>query len=406
MKSLPREPGFAEFVALAALLISLVALSIDAMLPALSLMARDLSVADGNQRQWIVTVVFLGLGLGQLLWGPISDAVGRRPAILGGLLCFLAGSLLCLLADDFPQLLLGRWLQGLGAASPRIVTVAMVRDRYSGVRMARVMSVVMAIFILVPALAPLLGQGILLVGTWHDIFLGMLLVGLLALGWFAVRQPETLAPERRRRLAYDELRQGVVWLLRQPQVVGSTLVMGLVFATFVAYLSTVQQILGELYGLGERFPFAFAVLALAIGLASFVSSRLVLRLGMVRLCRSALTFMTLWSALASVRILAGDGHPDLEAFFLYSLPLFFSLGLLFGNLNALALEPAGHLAGLAASLVGATSTLIAVPVGMLVAQQYAGHVLPLTLGFALFGAIGWGVFRVTLSRSLHNAPST
>jgi DHA1 family bicyclomycin/chloramphenicol resistance-like MFS transporter len=291
----------------------------------------------------------------------------------------------------------------MGAASPRIVMIAVIRDQFQGVVMARVMSFVMSIFILVPAVAPLLGQGILWVASWRMIFGMMLLVGTAATIWFALRQPETLPVDQRVPLSFRQIRGSLVLVFRQPQTVAAILAMGLVFATFVAYLSTVQQVLGELYGLGAAFPFVFAILSLAIGAALLINTRLVIRFGLVRLCRLALVWMTLWSILATGALLYWGWQPHLGYFFAYSLPLFFSLGILFGNLNALAMEPLGQVAGLAASVVGAVSTLIAVPLGAVLGQCYSDSVLPLTVGFALFGGVAWVFFWVLVAP---NSPAT
>jgi DHA1 family bicyclomycin/chloramphenicol resistance-like MFS transporter len=387
------EPGFGEFITLAALLFSLAALAIDSMLPAMPAIGENLQVSRDNDRQWIVSVLFLGLGLGQLICGPIADSVGRRPVILAGLMLFIAGTLLCQWSEQYATLLWGRFLQGVGAASPRIIMIAIIRDRFHGAQMARVMSFVMSIFILVPAIAPLLGQGILLVATWRAIFGVMLMVGLVALVWFYWRQAETLPAAQRRALGWRPLVASLGEIVQQRQTLAAMFAMGLVFATFVAYLSTVQQVLGELYQLGAAFPFVFAILSLAIGGALLLNSGLVMRFGIRKLCRMALLWVTLWSVLASIVLLTLGWHPHLGFYFLYSLPLFFGLGILFGNLNALAMEPLGHIAGLAASVVGSVSTVIAVPLGAVLGQIYAGSVLPLTLGFALFGGIALLIFQ-------------
>ena len=384
-----------EFVALAAMLISLVALSIDAMLPALPAIAADLSVADSNDQQYIITSLFLGLGVGQLIYGPLSDSVGRKGPIYAGIVFFVAGSLLCILAPSFQILLLGRFLQGLGGSSARIVTIAIVRDRFEGNAMARVMSFIMAVFILVPALAPLLGQSILLLGDWHMIFVAILVFALVAVTWFALRLDESLLAEKRNPLSIRSLLNGITFILRQPVSVGAILVMGLMFGGFVAYLSTAQQIFVDVYDTGTDFPLYFALLALAIGAASILNARIVVRLGIAKVCLLALIgqcVLTLAMLVASALFYQND--PPLWLFMLYCVPLFFCLGVQFGNMNALAMLPLGNIAGLGASFAGAVSTTMAVPLGALVAHQYDGSPTPLIVSFLAFGICSLVLFRI------------
>ena len=208
----PLRPG--EFVPLIALLMSLVALAIDAMLPALPAIGRDLGAARPNDVQFVITAAFLGLGLGQMIFGPLSDRIGRRPAISAGLALFAAGCFMSLFAPDFETMLAGRVLQGFGAAGPRVVVMALVRDQYEGNRMARILSFAMAVFILVPAVAPALGQAVQWLGGWRAIFAAFLAVAGVAFAWFALRQPETLPPARRRPFSPRAIGGGVLEVLR------------------------------------------------------------------------------------------------------------------------------------------------------------------------------------------------
>ncbi|MEE2729415.1 MAG: multidrug effflux MFS transporter [Pseudomonadota bacterium] len=393
----------AEFVALAAMMISLVALSIDSMLPALPTIAAEFSLADPNDQQYIITSVFLGLSIGQLIYGPLSDAFGRKGPIYLGIGVFVVGSVLCLLAPTYELLLVGRFLQGLGASSARIVTMAIVRDRFEGAAMARVMSFVMAVFIFVPALAPLLGQGILLFGDWHLIFAFILLYGVVALLWFGLRLEESLPVARRHRLSIKSLWQGTRFIFQQPVSVIAILISGLLFSGFVAYLSNAQQILGELYQTGDAFALYFALLALGIGLASLVNARIVSRLGILRVCLLALTLQcALTLAMLVLSVWLYDQVPPLWLFMLYCFPLFFCLGLQFGNINALAMQPLGNIAGLGASVSGAVSTMIAVPLGAVVGQHYNGTPVPLVASFLVFGSVGL-VALVWLSKHMETS---
>jgi len=387
--------GFTEFVILIALIISLVALSIDAMLPALPHIAADLGVIRINDSQYVITVFFAGMGIGQIFFGPLSDSIGRRPAILSGLLLFAAGCLLSILALDFTQMLLGRFLQGLGASGPRIVSIALVRDCFKGREMARVMSFVMTVFILVPVFAPAVGQGILLIADWRLIFV-MFLGLIVAVGvWFWQRQPETLMRDKRITFSVAQLIHDTRGILRLRAAFGYTLTMGLVFGAFIGYLSSSQQIFQVQYQLQELFPLYFGVLAAAIGCASLVNARLVMRFGMRRLSRIALSAICLLSFPFSLLALIFDGHPNLYLLMLYLLIVFFCFGVLFGNLNAMAMEPLGNIAGLGSAVVGSISTLISVVFGVIVANAYDNTVLPLVLGFAILGLIALLVMRWT-----------
>ena len=378
------RPG--EFVSLVALLMSLVALSIDAMLPALPAIGRDLGVLRRNDTQFVITALFLGLGLGQILFGPLSDRIGRRAAIHAGLGLFMAGCLVSLFAPTFEVMVAGRVLQGIGVAAPRIVTIAMVRDQYEGRRMARLMSFAMAVFILVPTIAPALGQGILWLGGWRAIFGTIFVVAAIALTWFSLRQPETLPTARRRPFSPRHVGGAALEVLRTRAALGYTIAAGCVFAPFLAYLSSAQQIFQDAYRTGALFPLWFGVLALAFGCASFLNGRLVMKHGMRRLSRAAAVTITLVSAAAWALALAFEGLPPFWLFMVYLLAAFFCIGLLFGNLNALAMEPLGHIAGVGAAVVASLSTFIAVPLGTLVGQRFDGTMYAQIAAFAVFGA--------------------
>ena len=371
-----------------ALIISMIALSIDAMLPALPAIVADLGVARVNDGQYVISMLFAGMGLGQILFGPLSDAVGRRASMMLGFVIFATGCVLALTASDFGWMLLGRFLQGLGASGPRIITIALVRDLYRGREMARVMSFIMTVFILVPVAAPALGQLIISIASWRYIFGMFLLLTLVVSLWFFVRQPETLPPAKRCPLSLARILLDTLSILRLRVTLGYTLTMGCIFGAFIAYLSTSQQIFQVQYGLGVLFPLYFGILACAIGGASLVNARLVMRYGMRRLSRIALISICLLSAAAWVLARIFAGHPPLELLMAYLLPLFFGFGILFGNLNALAMEPLGHVAGLGSAVVGTISTLLSVGFGIIAADAYDRTVIPLIAGFALLGLAG------------------
>ena len=375
-----------EFIPLIALLISLDALSSDAMLPALSTMARELGAARANDAQFIITSLFLGLGVGQMLFGPLSDRIGRKAAIHSGLGIFMAGCLVSLLSSTFEAMIAGRLLQGIGVAAPHVVSMALVRDQYEGRQMARLMSLALAVFILVPTLAPALGQAIMWFAGWRAIFVTFLATASVALAWLALRQPETLPADRRRSFSPRAIARAVAEIMTIRASLGYTLASGFVFAPFIAYLSSAQQIFQQAYDTGALFPAYFAALSLAIGTALLINGRLVMRHGMRSLCKAASAFVVALSLAAFGAAFAFDGLPPLWLFMVYLMGAFMCVGLLFGNLAALAMEPLGHIAGVGAAVVTSLGTLVSVPLGMLIGQRFDGTMYALIGAFALFGA--------------------
>lgn len=378
-------PGFAEYIALVALLISIAALATDIMLPALASISRDLGAPRVSDGHFIVTAFFLGLAAGQLIVGPLADSYGRKPVIYGGYAVFVAGCLVSGLTENWGMMLLGRVLQGLGAAAPRIVTVAIVRDQYEGRAMARIMSIVMAAFIIVPIIAPALGQGLIHLGGWRMTFAGLVALALLALGWFALRQRETLAVPDRRRFRLVGIGAGLVEILRTREALGYTLTAGLMYGMFVGYLGSAQQIFQGIYGVGELFAAYFALASTALGGAALVNASLVMRLGMRRLTWLALVALTGLSFAAWALAPFLTGPLPLPLFLVWQLSVFFCVGITFGNLNALALEPLGHMAGLGAAFVGSLATFLSLPMAAVISGQVTGTVTPLIAGFALLG---------------------
>lgn len=374
-------PGPREFIALMAFAMSLVALSIDAMLPAFPEMTRDLRLATVNDVQPVISVLFIGLALGQLFYGPLSDTTGRKPAMYIGFALFILGSLLSMVAANFTLMLLGRFLQGLGAAGPRTVALALIRDRYHGSAMARVMSFIMTVFILVPIFAPALGQGILFLAGWRAIFGVFVLLASITLAWLAIRQPETLARENRRPFTLRDIRAGFRDVLSNRLAMTYTLVTGFVSGAFFGYLNVCQQIFQVQYGLGAKFPLYFAFLAIAVGLASLLNSGMVMRFGMHALANWALRAMMLLSWLFLAVVWLNHGQPELWLFMVICLGLFFFVGILFGNLNSIAMEPLGHVAGTGAAAVGSISTVVAVAMGYWIGQAYDGTLFPMAIGF-------------------------
>ncbi len=375
----------AEFVPLVGLLMSLVALAIDAMLPALPAIGSDFGVSRPNDVQLVIMSLFLGLGIGQLLFGPLSDSIGRKPAVHAGLVLFMIGCLVSIFAPTFEVMIAGRVLQGIGVAGPRIVTMALVRDQYEGRMMARLMSFAMAVFIMVPTIAPALGQGLLILGGWRAIFVTFLVISAIVFAWFALRQPETLPTDRRRPFSPRAIGQAVGEILRIRPAIGYTIATGFVFAPFVAYLGSAQQVFQDSYGTGALFPLYFGVLALSFGAGSIVNGRLVMKYGMRRLSKLAAAAIALISLVACPVAFAFDGLPPFWLLMCYLLSVFVSVSLLFGNLNALAMEPLGHIAGIGAAVIASLATFISVPLGGLVGQGFDGTMYTLIGAFAVSG---------------------
>ena len=386
--------NFAESVALSAMMMSLVALSIDTMLPALPAIGNDLGVLHPNNNQLVVSLLFLGMAAGQLFYGPLSDHTGRKPAIYAGFAIFITGTLLSLFAWNFSVMIAGRIMQGLGAAGPRVVTLALVRDRFEGPAMARVLSFIMTVFILIPVLAPALGQMLLALSGWRAIFGMFLALGLFTLVWFFFRQPETLSPENRVPFSPKRVVADVKEILGTRQSLACTLASGCIFGAFLGYLSSSQQILQILYELGDRFPLYFGVMALAFGTATLANASLVMRYSLRTIVKRAMQSVTILSLFFFAASAATDGYPPLWALTVYLLLLFFAIGTLFGNLNSLAMEPLGHIAGTGASTTGSLSTFVALLTGTLIGQSYNETVLPLTGGFFFLGAASLAIMKL------------
>jgi DHA1 family bicyclomycin/chloramphenicol resistance-like MFS transporter len=376
-----------EFCALTAYMMSLVALAIDIMLPVLDEIGAELGAPDANASQLIIGVLFAGLAIGQCLWGPVSDSTGRRLAIYMGLVIFILGCVVSAVAQNFETMLAGRFLQGFGVAGPRIVSVAIVRDLYAGRAMARITSIIMAFFILVPAIAPALGQGIISVADWRMIFYIMIGLAILISIWYGVRQPETLLVGARRKFSFRKLWEGAREVFGTRVSLWYTVAAGIIYGAFISYLLTSPQIFEDLFGIEEKFPIYFGALALVLGGAGFVNSKLVMRLGMRKLCQWALRAQVSVSLIAVILAVFSGGTLALPIFLIWATVVFFMMGLLFGNFNAIAMEPLGHIAGIGAAFVGFVSTMISVTIGGLIGQAYDGSVYSLLGGFFILGVL-------------------
>ncbi|WP_375237941.1 multidrug effflux MFS transporter [Aurantibacter sp.] len=375
-----------EFIVLMALLMSIVALSIDALLPALPYIGIDLGVTDLKKHQQLITMIFLGLGFGQLLFGPLSDSYGRKPMVYIGFSVFAIGSFICVTTKNFELIILGRILQGIGLSSPRTISIAMVRDLYSGDYMAKLLSIIVMFFILIPIIAPSLGQFILNHYNWKAIFNFNLIFGFLVILWFALRQPETLTTEKKIPFKPSIFISGTKAFFKQKKSVAFTLISGFITGSFMVYLSTSQHIFQVQYELGELFPYVFASTAFAVGFATFSNSQLVMRFGSFNIAfYAAIAYFII--SLLYVMLFSSGENPHLYVILTFFLLQFFAVGFLFGNLRSLAMEPLGHIAGIGAAINGFISTILAVPIADYIGSFVTTSALPLFIGFTFFGLL-------------------
>jgi len=382
-----------EFVALMASLMSIVALTIDALLPALPEIGASLGATSSSQNQLLITMIFLGIGFGQLIFGPISDSFGRKPIVYVGFIVFIIASIICVTTETYEMMLFGRILQGIGLSSPRSLSTSMVRDEFSGDYMAKILSFVVMFFILVPVIAPMFGQFLINLFNWQAIFYFNLIFGLIIMIWFWLRQPETLPKEKRIKFSSHLFVNGAKEFFKYKESVAFTLVSGFITGSFMVYLSTSQQIFQEQYDLAEMFPYIFASLAISIGFATFLNSQLVERFGMMKIAYYSTLAYAFISVLYVVLFSSGQ-NPSIYTLISFLALQFFAVGFLFGNLRALAMQPIGHIAGIGAAINGFLSTVLAVPIAHYIGTFVKTSVLPLFIGFSLFGILSILVFVV------------
>lgn len=375
-------PGFAETVALIAALMGLTALAIDTMLPALPAIGDSFGLVEANELQLVVFSYMVGFGIAQIVYGPLSDVWGRRPLVIAGLVILIVGAIISALATGFTGLLVARVLQGIGAASARVIAVSIVRDRYEGREMARVMSFTMMVFMIIPVLAPTFGGLLLALAGWRSIFATMAALSVAVGLWFYIRMPETLHPEFRRALSVRSIVEAARICVTNREAVGYSLAIGLLFATLMGFIGSAEQILGsDGYRLGALFPAAFASVAVTGGIAAFVNSRLVRSWGMRRLSHGSHVIHVALAAIFLAAAYAWDGLPPLWLFIAMMVAMQFFFSIAMSNYNALALDPLGEVAGTASSLIGAFTTLIGAVGGALIGQAFDGTIMPLTAGY-------------------------
>ncbi|MBY6138233.1 multidrug effflux MFS transporter [Leisingera daeponensis] len=380
----------AEFIALIAMMFATIALSIDAMLPALPEIGQTLSPDNINRAQLVLTSFVLGMGLGTFFTGPLSDAFGRKPVVAAGCALYVLSALTAWLSPSLEVLLISRVLMGIGAAGPRVAGVAVVRDLYSGREMARLMSIAMMIFMIVPAIAPLMGAGIIALSGWRAIFLLFALFAAVIVLWTSLRLPETLAREDRRAMRMPLLMGAVKEMLSHPTVRLSIMVQTLCLGMLFTMLTMVQQVYDIIFGRAASFPFWFGLVAVISGTASLLNAAIVVRIGMRRIVTVSLAAQILITG--AMLLISGWSLPDPWMFGLFvgwQASVFCMVGTTVGNLNAMAMEPMGHIAGMAASVIGAISTVLAAAIAAPVGLLFDGSLVPLAAGLLIMACIAF-----------------
>jgi MFS transporter, DHA1 family, multidrug resistance protein len=374
-----------EFITLAAALMALNALAIDIMLPGLQQIGASLGVENENHRQYVITAYISGFGLAQLAYGPISDRFGRRAPLLIGLVIYVIAAFAASFAPSFTTLLILRFVQGIGAASTRVIAVSVIRDVFGGRAMAEIMSLVFMVFMIIPVIAPGIGQLVMLFSEWHMIFVFMAAIALAITAWTALRLPETLHPEYRRPFTVGSILGGFRIVLTNRISLCYTLAMMIAFGALFGFINSAQQIFVGIYGLGVWFPVLFATVAGMMAISSFVNSQLVGRFGMRRLSHGAIVgFMTVNCILFVLSLLGPVPLPLFVCLFTAAMMQFGWIG---SNFNSIAMEPLGHVAGTASSVIGFLQTVGGGVIGAGIGQAFDGTVTPLAAGFCAVSVI-------------------
>ncbi len=375
--------GFVQFVLIVAAMQALGALGIDSMLPNLPAIGHALGVTQENRRQLIITCYMLGLGLSQVFYGSLGDRFGRRPILLGGILLYVVFSIIAALAPTFETLLAARVLQGIGAGATRVLPVAIVRDCYAGRAMARVMSLASMVFMGVPVLAPTLGQTVILFAPWPYIFGVLALFGGCVFLWVLVKLPETLNPQDRLPMSVDRIAGAFSVAASNRVAVGYTLAQTLLFGGLLGFINSSQQVFADSFHAAALFPLAFGLAAGSIAISALLNAQFVVRLGMRGLAHGGL--LAYIAVSATHLVVAVSGHETLVVFTVFQMLSMFAYGLTTGNFGAMAMEPMGHIAGVASSLQGLVSTVGAALIGYVVGQSFDGSTVPVVTGFLLCG---------------------
>jgi MFS transporter, DHA1 family, multidrug resistance protein len=376
-------PGMGEFVALMAALMAVHALAVDSMLPALPDMAASVGASNDNDRQLVITFFLVGMGGAQLFYGPLADRFGRRPVLVLSMLGYIAVTLLVGLSQGFALLLAARLMQGVAGAGSRVVVVSVIRDRFEGAPMARIMSMTSIVFMLVPILAPSFGQAVLAISDWRMIFYLLALYAVVVLAWFVIRLPETLPVEMRRPLSLTNIREAAVETLSHPLSIGNTIALTLLVGSLFAFINSIQQIVFDVFKQPHLISVLFAVVAGMMAVSSFANSRVVMRFGARRVMIVGL-YGFVAAAFAHLAFSYFFGE-TLVQFIIFQSLMMMNFGLISANLGSIAMQPLGHVAGTAASVQGVITTLGGALIGLVIGQMFNGTTLPLIGGFAVCG---------------------
>ena len=386
-RSLARQIGFREFLVLTAAIMACQAIAVDTMLPALPAIARDLGVTDANRAQWVITTYIAGVGLGQLFWGMLSDRFGRRLVLLIGFVLYVTAALAVGLAGTFESLLAWRFAHGIAAAS-MVISRSIIRDLYGGRQMARVMSLTFIVFIMVPIVAPSIGQLVLMLAPWRALFHVFCVFAAVVLVWVYLRLPETLHPEYRMTLTLTHITRAVGKVAADRASLWYTLAVALMFGSIIGYVGMMPQIFGAVFHRPSLMPLVFALCAASMGVSSFLNSTVVERFGMRIISQAGLLIFIVASGLHT--LVAAFGTETIRTFIVLQGATMSCLGLIMANFGAMAMEQMGSVAGIAASLQGCVGTFGGAVVAALIGQRFNGSTLPLALGALLCGLVSLG----------------
>ncbi len=383
--------NFNKFIILVALLMAIASLTVNMLLPAFQVIGNDLEIERENQIHLTISLLYLGMGTSQLLYGALSDSIGRIKTVYIGLSVFILGCIIAVQANQFNVLLAGQILQGIGLGAPRVMSVAIVRDRFEGNRMARAMSFIMAIYVLTPVISPIFGQMILDYSGWRSLYLVFIGFALLLFILYNFQMPETLSQSALRPFTTNQIVKAMTEILQNVGSMSYIIILGLYSGLFITYLNLSQSVFEVQYHLGDQYPFYFALLSLSIGVSSFINGKLVLRFGSDRLVKVTINLSIVVATL--FLIFSTFSIQPFWTFAVFAFLQLFCYGILIGNLNAQAMRPFGHIAGVAASVSGALSTLISVPISILIGSFYNYTTLPLTFGFLIIGVLSILMFN-------------
>jgi len=398
-----RLPGDREMVLMMAMVMALNALAIDSMLPTLPAIGQALGVTVPNDRQYVISVYLLGVGFGSLVYGPLADRFGRKGVLVPALVAYMLFAIGCGLSTSYPMLLALRFGHGLTSAALGVIVIAVIRDLFVGDAMAKRMSLIFLVFMIVPIIAPSIGAGVAVLAGWRAIFFLFAAMALLMLLWLR-RLPETLEPHDVRRLDWRTMVAGWVTVTRHRRAAGYMIASGLMQGALFGYLNSSEQIIAEVFDARTLFPLIFACVAIGIAIANFSNARIVERFGARRVSQTAVFAFMATAAMQIVAALSGA-----ETLVMFTLLMMVNVGLIGfigSNFGSIAMEDFGHMAGVASSYQSFAKTLLAAIVGAAIGQQYDGTTLPLACAFMACAAIGLALVLWAERGKLFTRPGT